>query len=212
MITLSSRCLSITSPLPQPAHSTPSQKWKTTICSSRHQDTTALCQVPSKRHNMCQPACEPELKTLLQLKTYAAPITPPRTPTKQKVSGTSRTQILYDRPRPLSSIDKASLLSNNADQQRHPLDRSSTVEDAPSTPPESPLQLFSLSIDNPSSSNSTASTKNTANDADKRDEVIKPARERVMGRLGRKYPGKKLFSTTLNTTSDGLVLRGSLGG
>lgn len=263
-------------------------------------------------HDFSQPAYEPELETLLQPKTYnAAPITPPRTPTKQHQrhshSGTPRSQIWeFDRPSSLTSIEEAPLLSNKtyspvvaavsaADQYRHPLDRRATVEDAPLTPPESPVQLLSPSVYTPPTSASPckqrrdwkqqterrirgqpvqpprkeirppmvklpaltpmlesvktpitpwptslhrsctpmplrvdtsvgppqppqarvdnriqgnqrdlqreAQYEELANDSAKRDEVLRTARERVMGRLGRKYSGRNPSNVSLASQS-----------
>ena len=49
-----------------------------------------------------------------------------------------------------------------------------------------------------------AQYKELANDATKRDEVLRTARERVMGRLGRKYSGRNPSSTSL--ASQGAVM------
>lgn len=255
-------------------------------------------------HDLSQPAYEPELETLLKPVTYsptrdqgAMLMTPPRTPTEQRNSGTPRSQIWeFDRPSSLTSISEAPLLPTTtyspisaADQQRHPLDRRAKVEDAPLTPPVSPIQLLSPAVYTPPSSAQSASpcrerqarkehpqhrqeervrgqpvprppltrlpqltpmlaqiktpvtpwpstmTRSLtpmplkidtnvgyqmnaniqgnqrdlnrenrylelANDSTKRDAVLKTARERVMGRLGRKYSGKNPSTTSLSTT------------
>lgn len=158
------------------------------LATPRH--NRAMPSIPSNQkdyfdlgtHDMCQPAYEPELEALLQPATYSpaakdVPMTPPLTPTKphQRHSGTPRSQIWeFDRPSSLTSISEAPTLQATtyspiqAADSRHPLDRidrQATVEDAPLTPPESPIQhqLLAPSVYTPPSSNkSSASSKSTS--------------------------------------------------
>lgn len=153
------------------------------LATPRH--NRAMPSIPSNQedyfdlgtHDMCQPAYEPELEALLQPATYSlagkdAPVTPPLTPTKphQRHSGTPRSQIWeFDRPPSLTSISEAPPIQATtyspikAADSRHPLDRinhQATVEDAPLTPPESPIQhqLLSSSVYTPPSSNKSSSS------------------------------------------------------
>lgn len=163
-------------------------------------------------HDFSQPSYEPQLQTLLQPTTYSpvkngAPSTPPRTPTKQhqhqRHSGTPRSQIWeFDRPSSLNSIEEAALLSNKtyspikAADSRHPLDRVNrqpTVEDAPLTPPESPIQLLSPSVYTPSSSTKTSSAKNTSSPCHRRQQRQE---ERVRGQPVPRPPMVKMPALT----------------
>lgn len=127
-------------------------------------------------HDFSQPAYEPQLETLLHSKTYEAKragvMTPPRTPTKRSRESTPRSQIWeFDRPSSLTSIGEAPLLSNKtyspikAADSRHPLERvnrQATVENAPLTPPESPIHLLSPSVYNPPPTKSSSAAINTS--------------------------------------------------
>lgn len=113
---------------------TPRHNWAMPYVPSNQNDYFDLGE-----HYMAQPAYKPQLETLSQAAALSQhPLTPPRIPTKPQHTVTPPSQASHRRPQK----------------------RCRAVENAPLTPPKSPLQLLSPTFYiTPSSSKITSPTK-----------------------------------------------------